>query len=234
MDNMIIMTILVGVFLFCLIISFILKRVRSLKNGHVSENSFQRYAKFFGETVPSDSQFDTKLSTIYDLIHRQQIRDINIIAEKSLCTIPETVLKIRYLQNKRLINHLYIDTSHGQLIPCSFEDAKLLDKYKPFIYASHVQIDEMLPVIANPNHLNLKDLRKEVLKELVYLNKKGLLNGIKIDDIDGKITYYTIEKRKVSTDYVTIHCPNWGSLNDVDVNDKKRCEYCGTILYGEK
>jgi len=201
---------------------------------HVNQNSFQNYAKFYGEIFPNDDQFDYKLNKIYVLIHDHHVTDIKRIAEISICEIPECVLKIKYLKNKRLIDDLYIDTVQMKLIPCSVEDQKLLDQYKPFVYGSHLQPDEIANVLPNPNYLDIVSLRKKVFDDIQYLNQKGLINGIKVDDIDHRIIYYTIEKRKKYPDHQTVHCPNCGALNDVDITSKVRCSYCQTIVKGEK
>lgn len=213
------------------------RRERNLRKGidvqHVNENSFQNYAKFYGQIFPNDENFDTKLSTIYRLIVNEGRTNIQEIAELSLCTLPECVLKIRYLKNKRLIGDYYIDTTNMLLLPCSLEDQKLLDKYKPFIYNSHLQVNDIANVINNPKYLSIDELRNEIFLELKHLDDLGLINGVKIDDIDHRIIYYTIEKRKVYEDHETVHCPNCGALNDVDVDEKIRCSYCDTIIKGK-
>ena len=208
--------------------------VHEIDTQHVNQNSFQKYAKFYGEIYPSDEKFDQKLNTIYSLIVDSGIRDIKRLADSASCSLPECVLKIKYLKNKRLIGDLYVDTVNMKLLPCSEEDQILLEKYKPFIYGSHSQVLDMASVLPNKNNLTFKEFQKEILEEIKMLDKKGLLNGIKISDIDGEIIYYTIEKRKVFTDFETIHCPNCGALNDVDVNSKVRCSYCQTIIKGKE
>ncbi len=199
---------------------------------HVNENSFQRFAKFFGKIFPKEDNFDEKLNNIYLLIKNQKITDINKIAEMTSCTLPECVLKIKYLKNKRLIDDYYIDTNNMKLFPCSEEDQKLLDKFKPFIYGSHTQIAEFVNLIPNPKLIPMEQYKKVLLDELLYLDKKGLLNGVKIDDIDGEIIYYTLEKIKVVKNMETIHCPNCGALNDVEITGKVRCSYCNSIVVG--
>ena len=82
--------------------------------------------------MPSDENFDEKLSKIYSLIHKQHIMDIKKIAEMSMCSVPECILKIRYLKNKRYLEDYYIDTVHLKLLPCEENDQKLIEKYKPF------------------------------------------------------------------------------------------------------
>ena len=118
---------------------------------HVNENSFQKYAKFYGEKYPSEENFDQKLNTIYSLIVDHGCRDIRQISDSTSCQLPECVLKIKYLKNKRLIGDLYIDTVNMKLLPCSEEDQVLLEKYKPFIYGSHVQVMDMASVLPNSN-----------------------------------------------------------------------------------
>ncbi len=207
---------------------------RKFDKKHVNEESFQNYAKFYGETIPTDVCFDQKLKKIYQCITKEEMTDIREIAEKSSCALTECVLKIKYLKNKRLIGDYYIDTNHFQLLPCSVADEALLEKYKPYIYGSHLQVNEIAGYVANPKYLGINELRDEVYQELVYLDKKNLLNGLKIDDIDRKIIYYSIEKRKLSNDFETVHCPNCGALNDVDLYGKCRCNYCKTIMKGRE
>ena len=101
---------------------------------HVNENSFQRFAKFYDETYPHEEKFDAKLNQIYILITKNGERDIQKIAELTSCKLPECVIKIKYLKNKRLIEDLYIDTNTFKLINCSEEDQALIKKYKPYIY----------------------------------------------------------------------------------------------------
>ncbi len=200
--------------------------------SHINQDSFQNYAKFYGNIIPTDANFDQKMNQIYLLITEKHLTDIQVIAKESDCTLPECILKIRYLKNKRLLGDIYIDSQNMILFPCSEEDEKLLDRYKPFIYGSHSQVNEIANVISNPNRLDIQSLRKEILNDLKRLDSKGLINGLKIDDIDGKIIYYTIEKKKIHNNYETVHCPNCGALNDVEINSKARCGYCQTIIIG--
>lgn len=222
-----------------LLIYAILKEIRRYKYScinydHVNEESYQNYAKFYGNTVPKDEEFNNKLDNIYSLIKNSRETDIKKIAKSSNCTLEECVLKIRYLKNKRLLGDYYVDTSNFKVLPCSIEDQKLLDKYKPFIYRSHLQINEIANLISNKGYKNIHELRDEVYNELNYLDDKGLLNGIKIDDIDRAIIYYTLEKKKSVSNYESIHCPNCGAINDVEVKSKVRCGYCKTIIKGSK
>ena len=238
MENIIELIFALSLFL-GLLISVILKEIRKyryscINYNHVNEESFQKYAKFYGNTVPKDEKFDIKLNTIYELITKNKESDIKKIADSSDCTLEECVLKIKFLKNKRLLGDYYIDTSNMKLLPCNLEDQKLLDKYKPFIYRSHLQINEIANLISNKGYKSINELRDEVYNELNYLDDKGLLNGIKIDDVDRVIIYYTIEKRKVVSNYESIHCPNCGAINDVEVSGKVRCGYCKTIIKGSE
>ena len=219
------------------LILFIYNAVPNIKRfntKHLNEDSYQRYAKFYGNTVPKDDNYNEKLKTIYKLITKDKKTDIKKIAKDSNCTVEECVLKIKYLKNKRLLGDLYVDTNNFKLLPCSKEDQKLIEKYRAYIYGSHLQIDEIANMIPNKGYKDISELRDEVFKELVYLNKKGLINGIKIDEVDRKIIYYTIEKRKESKGYESVNCPNCGAINDVEINGKIRCGYCKTIIKGSE
>ena len=176
MENIIELIFALSLFL-GLLISVILKEIRKyryscINYNHVNEESFQKYAKFYGNTVPKDEKFDIKLNTIYELITKNKESDIKKIADSSDCTLEECVLKIKYLKNKRLLGDYYIDTSNMKLLPCNLEDQKLLDKYKPFIYRSHLQINEIANMISNKGYKNIHELRDEVYKErlLVIMN----------------------------------------------------------------
>jgi hypothetical protein len=206
---------------------------KKIDKKHVNEDSFQRYAKFYGNVIPNEEKFDERLSKILDLIVNKKVYDINLIAEKSYCNLTECILKIRYLKNKRLIGDFYIDTVNNLLVPCSAEDQILIEKYKPYIYNSHLQINEIAGVIHNPDGLSVPKLMDVIFKELNYLDEKGLLNGIRIDDVDKNIIYYSVEKKKKSSDLVTVHCSNCGALNDVNVDGKVYCAYCKNIIKGK-
>lgn len=199
---------------------------------HVTEESYQNYAKFYDAIIPKDGEFINKIETVYNLINSKEY-NIKKISDKSNCTLEETLLMIGYLKNKRLLGNLYIDTTSYELLPCSNEDERLLDKYDDYIYESHLQINEIANQIPNKGYKDVEELRDEVFNELVYLDKKGLLNGIKINTVDKKLVYYTIEKKK-KHDYETVHCPNCGALNDVDSDSKVRCGYCNGIIKGTK
>lgn len=199
---------------------------------HVNENSFQRFAKFYDETYPHEEKFDAKLNQIYILITKNGERDIQKIAELTSCKLPECVIKIKYLKNKRLIEDLYIDTNTFKLIKCSEEDQALIKKYKPYIYGSRAQVEDFYQQVPWEAGLSEEAQKKKVLEEIKYLADKGLIIGVKVDDIDGRIIYYSIEKRKTVYNRETTHCPNCGALNDVEITGKTRCDYCKGIVMG--
>ena len=200
--------------------------------NHVNENSFQRFAKFYDEVYPYEKDFDAKLNHIYVLISKNGERDIKKICELVSCSVTECVLKIKYLKNKRLIDDLYIDTNNLKLIPCSAEDQALIDKYKPYVYGSHTQVEDFYNLVDWPAGLSPEEQKKHVFEEIKYLVEKELINGVKVDDIDGKIIYYSLEKRKTVYNRETVHCPNCGALNDVEITEKTRCDYCKGIVKG--
>lgn len=210
-------------------------RIKNKKNkGKISEWSYQRYARFYGNTLASDENFNKKLDIIYDLIINRGKTDIKEIAKLSSCTYEECILKIKYLKNKRKIGDLYIDSINGIINKCSAADKKMLDKYKKFIYYNHYQIDEIAANMHGATLENMDSIKEKVLKDLLYLDEKGLLNGIIINPIDEKITYYTIEKHKNEKDFITINCSSCGAINDVNRNGKTRCEYCKRIIEHKK
>ena len=171
---------------------------------HVNENSFQRFAKFYDETYPHEEKFDAKLNQIYILITKNGERDIQKIAELTSCKLPECVIKIKYLKNKRL----------------------------PYIYGSRAQVEDFYQQVPWEAGLSEEAQKKKILEEIKYLADKGLIIGVKVDDIDGRIIYYSIEKRKTVYNRETTHCPNCGALNDVEITGKTRCDYCKGIVMG--
>lgn len=77
---------------------------------------------------------------------------------------------------------------------------------------------------------NLEEYKTQVYEDLKKLNEKNLINGIKLNEVDKEILYYTIEKRKKDKDIISIRCENCGAINDVNRGSKTRCEYCDTII----
>lgn len=206
------------------------KRKGSLKLNNISEFSFQKFGKFYGQIILPDENFNKKINKIYELITVNKKTDLEEIAKLSNCEYNECVLKIKYMKNKRILGDYYIDTISREIKKCSPEDKKLIKKYSPYIYGNHYQIDEIARKLPNSRVDNLSEIEDQVLKELDYLDKKNLINGINIDRVDKKIIYYTIEKHKKEMDYISLNCKNCGALNDVPKKGKARCEYCETIV----
>ncbi len=196
----------------------------------ISDESYKKYAKYYNLTEPTDNEFNRKLEIIYDLIINKKYDDIEIIAKESNCTLEECVMKIRYLKNKRLIGDYYIDVNTKKIRPCSESDEKLLNEYSKFIYYQHLQIDEIAVRYPKTTFNNLEETKNKIYNDISYLYSKGLLNGIKLNDVDKSISYYTIDKRKVSLEKKTINCPNCGAINELNKFSKVKCEYCGTII----
>ena len=196
--------------------------------GTISEWSYQRYCNFLGYRLLGDKNFDKKISTILDQINNYKEESIEKIAEKSEISVNECILKLKYLKNKRWIDSsYYINASTKELKKCSDDELKLLNKYYEMVYLKQYQLKEML-----------KDLQKEdssvtentIINELKYLIDNSFLNGIKIDEKDNEILYYTIEKRKKAKFQVTLKCPNCGALVDVPKFNNEKCDYCGTLV----
>ena len=224
-----------GFYFVCIIIALFVKILSSIKKddeNEFNENSFQRFAKFYGETIPSDAEFNNKLNKICSLIKGGET-DIKKIAELSSCTEAECIFKIKYLKNKRMIEDYNIDTFKMRLYTLNAEDERLLKKYNTFLYGTHPQIDVIAHILAKQENKTVDEEKEIIFKELKYLDDRNLLNGIKINDVDKKLIYYTVEKRKTSN-LLTVHCPNCGALNDIDEGNKTRCAYCNTIIEGDK
>ena len=196
----------------------------------LSEWSYQRYARFYGELKPSDPNFNEKINKIYDLIVNKKYNDLNVIAKETGCSFDEVIMKIRYLENKRMIENLHIDTLSGKIRECSLEDEKILKKYSSFLYNNHYQIKEMAVRLPGATKDRLPELEDQVFEEIAYLDSKGLINGISLDKESRKITYYTIEKNKEANKKVTINCPFCGAINDVYKDNRTKCSYCKKII----
>ena len=223
-----------GFYFVCIIIALFVKILSSIKKddeNEFNENSFQRFAKFYGETIPSDAEFNNKLNKICSLIKGGET-DIKKIAELSSCTEAECIFKIKYLKNKRMIEDYNIDTFKMRLYTLNAEDERLLKKYNTFLYGTHPQIDVIAHILAKQENKTVDEEKEIIFKELKYFDDRNLLNGIKINDVDKKLIYYTVEKRKTSN-LLTVHCPNCGALNDIDEGNKTRCAYCNTIIEGD-
>jgi len=207
------------------------KRVVTIEyhdDPNINEWSFQRYAKFYGNMVLKDEMFEEKMNKICNLVLNEKLDDIAFIAKESGCSYDECVLKIRYLKNKRAIGDLYIDHVNGLIKRCSLSDQRLLKKYSHYLYQHHLQIDEIAVRMPHASSRNLERIRGEVFNDLAYLDSKGLINGIILNQVDGTILYYSVEKHK--KDMISINCPNCGALNDLNRGSKVRCEYCDSII----
>lgn len=230
--------IIVIVFIICMTLEYLYKIYYKLKNNSVmkknntiNEYSYQKYAKFYGNTLPIDNEFKHKMDAIYNLIVNKKYEDLREIASKTNCTYEECILKIKYLKNKRVIgDNYYIDHVSGTIKKCSKEDKELLKKYSPYIYGKHFQIDEIAIHLPGTTVNTQKKVEKQIFKDLKYLDEKDLLNGIMLNEVDEKIIYYSIEKRNKDKDYITVQCKYCGALNDIRRGNKKRCEYCDSII----
>ena len=195
---------------------------------HINEISFQKYAKFYGYTIPKGEKFGKKVDKVLLLVNKQKEKSITKIAEAIKCDEEYTITLLRYLKNKRLIDDKIIDIKTKEIYNCTKEDSNLLEKYSPFIYNSHLQINEMIPLLINKEKIDEVELKKEIITELTYLDKKMLLNGIRYNKSEEKIIYYSVEKKKIEKVGIEIVvCPNCGSLTYKKLEDDSiNCDYC--------
>jgi len=195
---------------------------------HVNEVSFQKYAKFYGYTIPKGEKFTKKVDTVLQLVNKQKEKSITKIAEQIKCDEEYTITLLRYLKNKRLIDDKIIDIKAKEIHNCTKEDSVLLEKYSPFIYNSHLQINEMIPLLKNKEKKDEPDLKREIVYELNYLDKKMLLNGIRFNRSEEKIIYYSVEKKKIEKVGIEIVvCPNCGAVTYKKLEDDSiNCDYC--------
>ena len=204
----------------------ILKKRFSTK--HVNELSFQKYAKFYGYTLPKGEKFNKKVDKLLLLVNKQKEKSIPRLAETIKADEEYTITLLRYLKNKRLIDDKVIDLKNKEITNCTKEDSELLEKYSPFIYNSHLQINEMIPLLKNKEKKEETDLLEEIIKDIDYLDNKMLLNGIRFNQIDNKIIYYSVEKKKIEKVGIEIVvCPNCGSITYKKIEDESiNCDYC--------
>lgn len=193
--------------------------------------SYQRFSRFYDDSVLNDDLFGRKMSRVKEAILVKKMEDIKEIAEYAEVTVKECILKIKYLKNKRLIGNYYIDREKNIVKMCSEEDAKLIDKYSDEIYCKHSQIDEMAMVLKNmfPD-IDYNKLKEKVYDDIKYLYNKELINGIKLDEENKEIIYYSVEKKRLAKWYATLNCPKCGALVDVPRGSSGRCSYCGSIV----
>jgi len=203
-------------------------------SSNISEWSYQRFSNFFNQPQMKDSNFYEKIEKIYDLIVNGKETDLDLIAEKTGCSFEELLLKIMYLKNKRRIGDLYIDKVDHVIRECDQKDKKLLDKYSPYLYISHLQPREIAQKLPSATASNLDELENKVIEELSYLDDKYLINGINIDKVDKKIIYYTIEKHQKEKNYISLNCDKCGALIDIPHLGKTKCPYCKNIMEDNK
>jgi len=55
---------------------------------------------------------------------------------------------------------------------------KILQKYRSYIYRSQLQIPEIAAKLPKPTNKNRKEVQKQILNDLIYLDDKGLIEGI--------------------------------------------------------
>lgn len=205
--------------------------IKSLnKNKRITDISYQKYAKFYGEEAHIDDEFKYKLKKIYNMIIKDKCEDLLKIAKESNCTYDECIIKIKYLKNKKYLEDYYIDNLSKTIKKCEGKDRELLSKYNKFIFKKHSQIDDIVTQMPNARIDNKDIVREEVIRDLKYLIDKSLITGVSINEIDNKLVYYSVEKHKKDGKVVYMDCPHCGSLNEVPIGSKKRCEYCETIL----
>ena len=198
--------------------------------NNINEWSYKRYAKFYDRVELFDDKFQDKINKIRDLVIVEHVTDLEFIAKESGCSLEECVMKIKYLKNKREIGDFYIDLVNKEIKYCSEEDQKLLGKYTMFLYQEHLSIKEMALRTGRATLEGLSMIEAQIYKDLKYLDDKGLINGISLNNVDKEIVYYTVEKHKKEKDFITMSCPNCGAINDSNRGGKVRCEYCKTII----
>ena len=214
------------------LISVIPKVIEVIRSSKINNSSYKNFAEFYGETTTNDVEFKNKINKICSLIKDGE-RDIKKIAEASSCTEEECVFKIKYLKSNKMIQDFDIDTFKMMLLNISDEEERLLKKYNSLLYGTHPQIDVMANVLAKKENKSVEEEKEIIFKELKYLDDRNLLNGIKVNEVDKKLIYYTVDKRETSN-LKTVHCPNCGALNEIDEYSKIRCTYCDTIIIGDK
>lgn len=203
---------------------------------HVNELSFQRFAKFYGYTIPKGNKFNKKVDKVLHLVNKEKERNIEKIATAINSDEEYTIVLLRYLKNKRLIDDKTIDTTKKEIVNCSQEDLKLIEKYSPFIYNSHLQINEMIPLLINKEKKSQSELKEEIIKELSYLDKKMLINGIRFNKAEEQIIYYSVEKKKIEKVGIEIVvCQNCGAITYKKQEDEGiNCDYCHCKIESKK
>lgn len=213
-----------------IVLLFIIIYNKKHKTKAIDPKSYKEYSKFLGNIEVEDENYNKKINTIIKLINNDKLTDINLISKKSNCSYHECILKIKFLKAKGIIRNYYIDEQNGIINSCSSEDRNLINKYSPYIYTKKYQLDEIVDSMPNTTIENRGVIRKQILEDLIYLDKKDLLNGINIDTVDERLIYYEEEQMKKKKTFSSIECPSCGALNDIPKKGKSRCEYCNRIL----
>ncbi len=205
---------------------------KNSEDDNVNEWSYQRYADFYGQMELADPNFLDKITTIKKLIDSGET-DLSFIASDAGCTLEECILKVNYLKNKRVLDNCYINRDSHTLVKCSEDDMLLVNKYKSYIYGSHLPLEEIIAVAETDTNDYAKK-KEQVIRELKYLIDNKIMNGVIFNEVDNKLIYYTVEKHNKEKNMVTISCSKCGALNDVNYNSKVRCKYCESIIEGPK
>ena len=207
------------------------REINSKNINKIKEKSYIDYTQFFGTESLTDKEFIKKMKIIYSQIMKDKEQDIRQIAELAGCTYPECILKIRYLkQIKKIPEDYFVDEVNGLVNRCSKEDQELLKKYRPYIYRNQLQIPEIAARIPHMPGKTYQEMQNQVLKDLVYLDEKNLIDGLILNKVDGTITYYNNKRKSNKKDKITVNCQNCGAPNQVNRGGKTWCSYCGTIV----
>ena len=94
------------------------------------------------------------------------------------------------------------------------------------------QIEEIAKRDPNTTLESLSQKMEQVKVEIKYLIDLDLLNGVKYNEVDDTLIYYSVEKHAKEKDLISVECPSCGALNDVDRQGKVKCVYCSTIIEG--
>ena len=109
---------------------------------------------------------------------------------------------------------------------CTEEEYKLLDKYVGYIYNDKLQIEQIAQLIKRTSSDDLYIIRQQVKKDIKYLISKELVDGIKYDEKEDKITRVNLKKSSL----ISVNCPSCGAVNDVKEGRKGHCKYCNAII----
>ena len=213
----------------CVLVGVFMRLTTQEKGPSISEWSYKRYADFYGSVQLNDPEFDNKIAKIKKLILEDNADDIEFIAKESGCEMEEVMMKINYLKNKKVLDNCYIDTANNKIVKCTEEDLKLVEKYKPYLYGSHLPLQEIIAVVPATTN-SVEEKKDEVIKELRYLIDNKIVNGVTYNEVDEKLVYYSVEKHNKEKDFASIVCPKCGALNDVNYKSKAKCKYCGNIV----